>query len=433
MVRHNPRLVAVGISHRTAPIEIRERLAVQEAAIPQMLDRLRADGMSKETVLLSTCNRVEMYCVPGERGTPERLARWLAESGGLAGPTADAHIYQLAERDALHHIFRVASSLDSMVLGEPQILGQVKTAYRIAQEHRAAGPVMHRVMNHALNVAKRVRTETRIGHEAVSIGRSGVELARQVLGSLEGRAALLVGAGAHGKVVARALLDFGLTELVVANRTFERAAELADHFGGSAVHMSEMARYFARVDIVVCSTAAGKVLIGKQDLAPALGKRRHRSLVLIDLAVPRNVDPAVNDLGGVFRFDVDDLAQIAGQGKERRLAAAEEAERIVLEASERFWEHMMGEAVHDRIGGIVRQAEVIRLQEIARLAAASGMGDDQQAAVDAMTRAIVKKVLHGPLSHLRGLAQSGDIEATEMVLRAFGEVTAEGSSEDKDG
>jgi glutamyl-tRNA reductase len=155
--------------------------------------------------------------------------------------------------------------------------------------------------------------------------------------------------------------------------------------------------------------------------------------VLIDLAVPRNVDPAVNDLGGVFRFDVDDLAQIAGQGKERRLAAAEEAERIVLEASERFWEHMMGEAVHDRIGGIVRQAEVIRLQEIARLAAASGMGDDQQAAVDAMTRAIVKKVLHGPLSHLRGLAQSGDIEATEMVLRAFGEVTAEGSSEDKDG
>jgi glutamyl-tRNA reductase len=292
---------------------------------------------------------------------------------------------------------------------------------------------MHRVMNHALNVAKRVRTETRIGREAVSIGRSGVELARQVLGSLDGRAALLVGAGAHGKVVARALLDFGLTELVVANRTFERAAELADHFGGSAVHMSEMARYFARVDIVVCSTAAGKVLIGKQDLAPALGKRRHRSLVLIDLAVPRNVDPAVNDLGGVFRFDVDDLAQIAGQGKERRLAAAEEAERIVLEASERFWEHMMGEAVHDRIGGIVRQAEVIRLQEIARLAAASGMGDDQQAAVDAMTRAIVKKVLHGPLSHLRGLAQSGDIEATEMVLRAFGEVTAEGSSEDKDG
>ena len=429
MVPDSPRLVAVGMSHKTAPIELRERLAVREGAIPELLGQLRSDGMSEETVLLSTCNRVEMYCVPGARGTPERLARWLAESGGVAGPTAQAHMYQLAEKDALHHIFRVASSLDSMVLGEPQILGQVKSAYRIAQEYQTAGPVMHRVMDHALNVAKRVRTQTDIGREAVSVGRAGVELARQVLGSLEGRAALLVGAGAHGKVVARALLDFGLTELVVANRTFDKAAELAESFGGSAVRISEMSRYFSRVDIVLCSTAAGKVLIGKEDLAPALSKRRYRSLVLIDLAVPRNVDPAVNSLEGVFRFDVDDLAQIAGQGKERRQAAAVEAERIVHEASERFWRHIVGETVHDRIGGIVRQAEEIRQLEIARLTAAAGLAADQEAAVEAMSRAIVKKVLHGPLSHLRGLAQAGDVEATQAVLRAFGNV----SDEDVDG
>jgi len=276
-------------------------------------------------------------------------------------------------------------------------------------------------MDHALNVAKRVRTQTDIGREAVSVGRAGVELARQVLGSLEGRAALLVGAGAHGKIVSRALLDYGLTELVVANRNFERAAELAEKFGGSAVHMSEMARYFARVDIVLCSTAAGRILIGKEDLAPALGKRRYRSLVMIDLAVPRNVDPAVNQLSGVFRFDVDDLAQIAGQGKERRMVAAEEAERIVQEASETFWRHLMGEAVHDRIGGIVRQAEEIRKAEIARLAGSSALGEEQHEAVDAMTRAIVKKLLHGPLSHLRGLARSGDTEATRAVLQAFGD------------
>jgi glutamyl-tRNA reductase len=427
MVPHSPRLIAVGLSHKTAPIEVRERLAVQEGAMAKLLGKLKAEDMSEETVLLSTCNRVEMYCVPGKRGTPERLARWLADTGGLAGQTADAHMYHLEERAALRHIFRVASSLDSMVLGEPQILGQVKTAYRLAQEHSSAGPVMHRVMDHALNVAKRVRTNTDIGREAVSVGRAGVELARQVLGSLEGRAALLVGAGAHGKVVARALLDYGLTELVVTNRTFERAVDLAGHFGGSAVHMSEMARYFSRVDIVLCSTAAGKILIGKDDLRPALGKRRHKSLVMIDLAVPRNIAPGVNELSGVFRFDVDDLAQIAGQGKERRLAAAEEAERIVEEASQRFWRHLMGEAVHDRIGGIVRNAEVIRQAEISRLVAASGLAVDQHAAVDAMTRAIVKKVLHGPLSHLRGLAQGGDLEATQTILQAFGE--SEGDSD----
>jgi len=416
-----PRLVAVGMSHRTAPIELRERLAVQEDAIPGLLGRLREEHMSEETVLLSTCNRVEMYCVPGEKGSPERLARWLADLGGLKARSADAHMYQLAERDALHHIFRVASSLDSMVLGEPQILGQVKLAYRIAQEERSAGPIMHRVMGHALNVAKRVRTDTAIGREAVSVGRAGVELARQVLGSLEGRSALLVGAGAHGKVVARALLDYGLTELVVANRTFERAADLAERYGGSAIHMGEIGRYFSRVDIVLCSTAAGKVLIAKDDLTPALKKRRYRSMVFIDLAVPRNVDPGINDLTGVYRFDIDDLAQIAGQGKERRLVAAEEAERIVKEASEHFWRHIVGEDVHDRIGSIVRQAETIRALEISRLVSVSEMDTEQRAVVEAMTRALVKKVLHGPLSHVRDLAQAGDTASSEAILRAFGE------------
>ncbi len=394
---------------------------MQEAAIPELLEQLHREGMSQETVLLSTCNRVEVYCVPGERGSPERIARWLAGCGGLGANAVDSHMYRLTEQDALRHIFRVASSLDSMVLGEPQILGQVKTAYRIAQQQQSAGSVMHRVMDRALSVAKRVRTDTDIGREAVSIGRAGVELARQVLGKLDGKSALLVGAGAHGKVVARALLDYGLTELVVANRTFDRAAELAEFYGGSAIHMSEIGRYFARVDIVLCSTAAGRVLITKEDLAPALTKRRHRSLVVIDLAVPRNVDPSVNKLGGVFRFDIDDLAQIAGQGKERRLAAAEEAERIVEEASENFWCHLIGEAVHDRIGGIVRQAEEIRQAEIARMTLGSELGQDQRDAVEAMTRAIVKKVLHGPLHHLRGLAQAGDAEATRAVLRAFGE------------
>ncbi|MEC8423297.1 MAG: glutamyl-tRNA reductase, partial [Myxococcota bacterium] len=308
------RLVAVGVSHHTAPVEVRERLAVSPALVPGLLDDLRRDRVGNEAVLISTCNRVELYTLPSAGVAPDDVARWLVERQGLRTRRVGKHLYRYQQQDALRHLFRVTSSLDSMVVGEPQILGQVKEAYRVAVAGRGTSGTMHRIMDRALHVAKRVRTETGIGREAVSVGRAGVELARQVLGRLDGRAALMVGAGAHGKLVAKSMLAYNLGELVVANRTFERAAELAQQLQASAAHLDDIDRFLDRADVVVTSTGAGRILIDRGMLAPVVRRRRYRPLVMIDLSVPRNIDPSVNELEGVFRFDIDDLQDIADQG-----------------------------------------------------------------------------------------------------------------------
>jgi glutamyl-tRNA reductase len=414
------RLIAVGISHQTASVEDRETLAMAPDAIPALLGRLRDDGFSNEAIILSTCNRTELYTVPGEKGDMERLARWLAESGGATERGISEKIYQKRDQEALRHIFRVASSLDSLVLGEPQIVGQLKTAFRVARECNTAGPMLHRVMDQAMFVSKRVRSETQIAKEAVSIGRAGVELARQVLGSLKGRSALLIGAGGHGKIVARALLDYGLTELVVANRTFDRAARLADEFNGSAVPLQEVARYLDRVDIVVACTSAGKVLISKDELSSAQTGRRGRSLVMIDLAVPRNIDPTVNEVSGVFRFDIDDLAKVADKGQAARREAAALAEDIVEQETERHWRRLLGEQLNLQIGGIVQGAEAIRSAEMERARLAlQGLDPQHLDVVDAMTRAIVKKILHQPLRTGRDLAERGEGEQAVALFKAL--------------
>ena len=415
------RLVAIGLSHHTAPVELREKLAVPADAVPRVLQRLKDEGVGREAVLISTCNRVELYTVPTEGTDTDQIVAWLAETGGMRPRVASPHLYRFQEQEALRHLFRVASSLDSMVIGEPQILGQVKDAYRLATDANAAGAMMHRVMDRALSVAKRVRTETGIGREAVSVGRAGVELARQVLGELKGRSALLIGAGAHGKLVARSLLSYGLSELVVANRTFQRAVELAEMFGGTATHLDEVDHYLRQVDVVVTSTGAGRVLIDRKMLAPVMQKRRYRSLVMIDLSVPRNIAPDVNAIDGVYRFDVDDLSEVAEQGHDRRREAAQDAERIIDEETARFWRQLMGEAVSARIGGVVRLAEQVRQGELDRAhAVLERLEDADRKAIEAMTRAMLKKVLHRPLSEVRRLAEQGDLDRVDQLLDAFG-------------
>lgn len=420
------RLVAVGLSHHTAPVDLRERMAVPSDDVAGTLAGLQAAGVGREGVLVSTCNRVELYAVPEEGRSAHDLAHWFLESRGLRLRSVGPHVYVHEQEEALRHLFRVTSSLDSMIVGEPQILGQVKEAYRLAAERAAAGPVMHRVMDSALRVAKRVRTETDIGREAVSVGRAGVELAKQVLGELTGRSALLVGAGAHGKLVARTLLSHGLGELVVANRTFARASELAGTFGGSAIHMEELPRYLERVDLVLTSTAAGRVLIDRASLAPVVRKRRFRALVLIDLSVPRNIDPACNALEGVYRFDVDDLTHLAGQGVERRRAAAEVAERIVAEESGAAWRALQVEQVHERLGRAMRRAEAVRAAEMARLEPLlSRLDERERRSVDAATRAIVKKILHPSLALVRARAEAGDLDGLDALLDGLaGEISA---------
>lgn len=420
-------IVAVGLSHHTAPLEVREKLAVSEHAVPQLLRELRGTGLGREALLLSTCNRVELYAVPARGQDGDSLASWFAERNGLVPRRTLPFLYRHQGDAAVRHLFRVTSSLDSMVLGEPQIVGQVREAYRVAQESEAAGPVLHKVMDRALQVAKRVRSETRIAREAVSIGRAGVELARQVLGGLESRAAMLIGAGEHGRVVARSLLDYGLSELVVANRTFARGAEVARDFGASAIPLEEMPRYLERVDIVLTSTSAGRLLLERKDLLPVTRKRRFRSLVLIDLSVPRNIDPAADDLDGVFRFDIDDLRQVADQGKVAREEAAREAERIVDEEVVKCWAWLAQAEIHAGIGAMSRHAELIRQAELQRAhSLLDRLSDDDRKALDAMTRAMVKKLLHEPIRATRQLAEQGDRHGIEVLLTALSGAAAEG-------
>lgn len=413
-------LLAIGVSHHTAPIEVREQLAVPAGLVPELLHRIRDERFGREALLLSTCNRVELYAVMAEGRSAEELVGFLAANSGLKDRHLRAHIFRYQAEDALRHVFRVASSLDSMVVGEPQITGQLREAYRLATDERSAGPVLHRVIDRALSVAKRVRTETGIGREAVSVGRAGVELARQVLGELEGRSALLIGAGAHGKLVARSMLGYGLSELVVTNRTFERASELAAQLGASAAPMEDMARTMERVDVVIACTAAGRALIRRAELAPVMRRRRLRSLVMIDLSVPRNIDPDVNQLDGVYRFDVDDLRQVADVGIEKRRAAAVDAERIVSEEAVRAWRQIQAEGYVSRIGGLARRAEQIRLAELER-AGLSGLDPKQLRDVDAMSRAMVKKILHPAMARARALAEAGEHDTLEELLALLGD------------
>lgn len=413
-------IIAVGVSHHTAPLEVRERLAVPAGSVPDLLRDLRGAGVGREALVLSTCNRVELYAVPGRGHDGESMASWLAERSGLVPRRTLPFLYRHQGNAAIRHLFRVTSSLDSLVLGEPQIVGQVRDAYRVAQENSATGPVLHRVLDRALLVAKRVRSETRIAREAVSIGRAGVELARQVLGDLDKRSALLIGAGEHGRVVARALLDYGLPELIVANRTFSRGAEVARDFGASAIPLDEVSRYLSRVDIVMTSTSAGHLLLERQQLAAVSRARRYRSLVLIDLSVPRNIDPKADDLDGVFRFDVDDLRQVAEQGRAAREDAARDAERIVDEEVERCWTWLENADLHAGIGAMGRHADTIRRAELERAhAVLANLSDSDRKAIEAMTKAIVKKVLHEPIKSARTLAQEGDRHGVDVLFRAL--------------
>ena len=424
----NGRIVAVGLSHHTAPVEVRERLAPGPTMVPSILSRLRLDHVGTEGVLLSTCNRVELYAILPRHMDPDALEDWLAERGGLAARLVRPHLYRHADQEALRHLFRVTSSLDSMVIGEPQILSQVKAAYQIAVESDATGPFLRRVMDRALTVAKRVRTETDIGREAVSVGRAGVELARQVLGTLKGRVGLLIGAGAHGKLVARSLQSHGLGELVVANRTFERGAALAKQLGATAAQMVDLPRHLERADVVITSTGAGEILIHKRDLAPIMRKRRYQSLVMIDLSVPRNIDPEIQKLDGVYSFDVDDLRQLADQGLDKRKEAAHAAERIIEEETAQLWRFLMGESAREQIGAAAREAERIRQAEVERAKTSLGELDPaQRVAVEAMTRAIVKKMLHQPLKAIRQRAETGDQAGLEVLLDAFVHPTGEGA------
>ncbi len=410
-------VLAVGLSHHTAPVEVRERMAMDEARVRENLHRLRREGAVREALLLSTCNRVELYAVPADM---QAIHEFLREHRGPNGEPIDPYLYWHRNEAAVRHLFRVASSLDSLVIGEPQILGQVKNAIRIAEEEKALGRTLNTLTRHTVSVAKRVRTETRIGASRVGIGNAGVDLANMIFGGLAGKRALLCGVGEMGRQVSRAMVNAGLEELIVANRTYARSVECAQAYGGTPIQWERMHEYLSRVDVVITATGASRPIIERSHVQRALAARRYRSLLLIDLAVPRNIARDVDDLEQAFLYNVDDLTAVMEQGKAERQIAADEAVRLVEEEASRFMAKLEEVRVGRHIGAMTRAAEQIRREELERSARILDTLDPRQRkAVEAMTRAMIKKVLHRPIAQLRAAARDGAHDQVEILARAW--------------
>jgi glutamyl-tRNA reductase len=416
-------IVLVGLNHRTAPVELRERLAFSNGQLDQALRRLIALEGVAEAAIVSTCNRVEVVaCGADADHIGAALPAYLAHEHGVSPEALAAHLYTHVGRDAVRHLFRVAASLDSMVVGEPQILGQLKEQYAAAAAIGASGRVLHRCFHKSFSVAKRVRSETGIAEKAVSIGSAAVELARRIFDRLEDQTALLVGAGTMGELTARQLLAGGVGSIMVANRTFDRAVDVARELGGLPLPWERIARYLPLADLVIGVASGEGFLLGVDALDAAMRERRRRPIFLIDLAVPRCVDPAVNQLDGVYLYDVDDLETVVVDNQGARSREAVKAEAIVETEVDAFWRWLGSLDAVPTIVALREKVEAMRRAELERmLASLPDPSPEQRAAIDRLTVSLVNKILHGPLSALRrhqaGAQEAFYVEAARRLFR----------------
>ena len=403
------RLLVTGVSHKTAPVEVRERLAFAESAIPAALANLKAaDGVS-EALILSTCNRVEIAIASEDTADPSAIVKSFFPEESL-GPS----LYRYEGPEAIHHLFRVASSLDSMVVGEPQILGQLKAAYAMAKSQGCLCGLLENVIERAFSVAKRVRSETGIGQMAVSVSFAAIELARKIFGSLNGKTVLIVGSGKMSELAARHLRRSGASHIFVTNRTYERACEIAVLFQGTAIEYTRFRGILPEVDIVIASSGAPHYLLDKEEMQRVITVRRNKPMFLIDIAVPRNVDPAVNQVDNVFLYDIDDLEEVVNANLRERLKEAEHAEQIVQQEAERMLGRLKVQEIAPTIVSLQGQLELIRITEVERMRRKLGpLSAEQEAALDALTRGIVNKIAHGPISELR--RQAGQPEGATVI------------------
>jgi glutamyl-tRNA reductase len=407
-------LVAVGANFRTAPIEVRERIAFARSRVPEALSALRESAAAAEAVLLSTCNRTEFYlAAPDERPGIEAVRRLLSRQAGMPEAEIAGCLYVHRDRDVANHLFRVTAGLDSMVVGEPQIQGQVREAYQVSREVESrSGPVvgttLNRLFQQAAGVGGRVRSETAIGMGAASISSAAVDLAKKIFGSLRGRRAMVLGAGEMSEVTLECLHAEGMTSTIVANRTYERAREMAVRWNGVAIRFDDMGSALANVDVVVCSTAAPHPVLTLGRLRSAVPGGLSEPLCIIDIAVPRDVDPAVGDEPNVFLYNIDDLKQIVGVNLDRRIAEVPRAEAMIAAGVEEFWSWYSGLAVVPTIRELRERTERLRQEETERaLRRLAHLAPEDQAAVEALTRAILNKVLHEPTVRLREAAGNG--------------------------
>jgi glutamyl-tRNA reductase len=402
------RLVLVGTSHNRAPVELREQMFVSAAENRELVERLA--GEDAEAVVLSTCNRTEIYLVHGDEETA--VARAFGELSALAGMTETEiapSLYTLTDDAAALHAFRVAAGLDSLIPGEAQILGQVKGAYELAKAARTAGPVLHRLFRQALRVGRRVRNETAIGENPASISSAAAELAERVFGSLEGRRILILGAGKMSDLATVNLVSRGVESVFVANRSVERAERLASRFGGRAVGLDEVERELEHADVVVASTSARGFVLSAAQVERAMAKRRGRPIFFVDIAVPRDVDPAVNEIEGCYLYDVDDLERVVEESVAGRKEEAVRAEAIVAEESQAFRDWQLSLDVVPAIASLRALAESIREAELERAEGRLGtLSPSQRRAVESLTAQIVNKLLHPPTVRMKEAAAAAD-------------------------
>lgn len=415
-------IVIIGVNHKTAPVEVREKLAFSDDCGVPLLALADIDGC-EECCLLSTCNRVEIIFTASKAEEAALAVRgFLFAKTGLSDGEARQYSYHHQGKEAVDHLFKVAASLDSMVVGEPQILGQLKQAYREAVEHKTTGVILNRLMHKAFSAAKRIRTETNIGGSAVSISYAAVQLAKKILGSLENKSVLLVGAGEMAELAAEHLVNQGIGEVVVANRTLERATKLARRFNGSAVGLGELTTQLAEVDILVSSTGATDLILRKDDVKPIMRQRRHRPLFLIDIAVPRDLDPELNDLDNVYLYDIDDLKSVVEINKAEREREAERAAGIIAEEVIKFGQWLDGMELAPTITALRKKANDISQAELAKtLGNLKGLSPKEQRSVEGLANAIVNKLLHDPMIFLKGAGGHDKKELKlDLVRQLFG-------------
>lgn len=394
-------ILLLGVNHKNTPLEVREKLALN-SGYEEPLQALGGIGDLKEYFLLSTCNRVEILVSAKDGELVEKKLAGFLFGDALSPDQYEKYLYCHRDDEAIHHLFMVAASLDSMIVGESQILGQLKEAYRWAADKKCTGPILNKLLHKAFSVAKRVRSETRIGSSAVSISYAAIELAKKIFGTLDNKKVLLIGAGEMAELAAEHLVGNGAKDVIVANRTLERALDLAKRFNGSAVGLDEVSEQLEKVDIIVSSTGAPGVILHKADVKPLMRNRRNKPLFFIDIAVPRDLDPALNDLDNVYLYDIDDLNNVVELNKAERDKEAVKASRIVDEEALKFQDWQAGLAITPTIAALREKGNRISRMELERtLPRLKNLSDKERKSVEKMAGAIVSKLLHDPVIFLK--------------------------------
>jgi len=404
-------ILIVGLNHKTADVDIREKLAFNGQKLEEGLQRIKTLPDVKEAVILSTCNRVEIYtAVSNSAAAHESIKNFISEFHGIDRSALETSLYAYENINAVRHVFRVASSLDSMIVGEPQILGQIKDAFDFSLQKKTTGILLNKLMKKTISVAKRIRTETKIAENAVSISFAAVELAKKIFTDLSTKSFMLLGAGDMAELAARHLMSNGVKDVLVANRTYESGEKLAKEFNGRAIRFDNFIHEIVNTDIVICSTGASKYVLMKEQMQKVMKERKHKPVFIIDISVPRNIDPSINDIDNVYLYDVDDLHGIVDTNKLERQKEAEKAEGIIAEEIEIFQKWLASLDAVPTIVALRDRADAVKKEEVEKLLnKLPSLGEKEREAVEYMANAIINKLIHPPTAALKEDSEDRDI------------------------